>query len=69
MARLIRHDRQRPYLIRQEDVDSFPVAVCACGLSATKPFCDGSHKLTTGEAEDAVYVYDQDQRVPIRNRY
>lgn len=28
-----------------------PVALCRCGMSATKPFCDGQHKHVGFEAE------------------
>ncbi len=24
-------------------VEKFPIALCRCGLSATKPYCDGAH--------------------------
>jgi CDGSH iron-sulfur domain-containing protein 3 len=32
--------------------DDRPIALCRCGRSATKPFCDGSH-ARTGWKEDA----------------
>ena len=52
----IRLRRNGPYVIESEDVivvdwngvecmsEKTPVALCRCGESATKPFCDGSHK-------------------------
>ena len=52
----IRLRRNGPYLIEDPDVqvvdwegreyaiDRRPVALCRCGGSATKPFCDGSHR-------------------------
>jgi CDGSH-type Zn-finger protein len=30
------------------------VAVCLCGRSRRAPFCDGTHKVVTGSAPDAV---------------
>lgn len=55
MSRLLRHDAQGPALIQ---VGETTVAVCQCGLSANKPFCDGSHTRTRDEKRDVTYVYD-----------
>ena len=55
MAVRIRIRRNGPYVIDADDVDVVdwngvvqtcerkPVALCRCGASGTKPFCDGSH--------------------------
>ena len=34
------------------------VWICMCGLSKNQPYCDGSHKKTTGEEEGKTYEYD-----------
>jgi len=59
MSRLVQHDAKGPAVI-QIGEGKF-VAVCQCGLSRNKPFCDGSHKKTQDEAADRVYVYDHEQ--------
>ncbi|EQD78959.1 Iron sulfur domain protein-containing, CDGSH-type domain protein, partial [mine drainage metagenome] len=43
MSRIIRHDATGPALI---EIGDKVVAVCQCGLSRNKPFCDGSHRAT-----------------------
>jgi CDGSH-type Zn-finger protein len=56
MARLVKHTEQGPYLIKE---GKFPMAICGCGLSSKKPFCDGTHRKTKDEAEGKVYHYDE----------
>jgi CDGSH-type Zn-finger protein len=67
MARMIRHEKNTPYEIPAGA--QLPVHICACGLSANKPFCDGTHKKTRDEAASEVYVYDENGRVKISNQY
>jgi CDGSH-type Zn-finger protein len=44
-----------PYLvtdvINKDGTKASPIALCRCGHSATKPFCDGKHKIVNFEAE------------------
>ena len=61
----IRLRRNGPYVIETEDVEIVdwngvpyvigrrPVALCRCGASATKPFCDGTHSKIGFEAGEA----------------
>ena len=34
-----------------QGIKSGPIALCRCGMSRTKPFCDGHHKHVGFEAE------------------
>ncbi len=64
MARYVRHDRNRPYVIQVGDKN---FALCACGLSKNKPYCDGTHKITWDEEADTFYGYDeQNDRVRVQ---
>lgn len=59
MARLVRRDAQAPFKVEVEGAAE-PVWICACGLSANQPYCDGSHKTTRHEQEGTLYIYEQD---------
>ncbi|MCL4437983.1 MAG: CDGSH iron-sulfur domain-containing protein [Thermoplasmataceae archaeon] len=55
MSRLVLHERNRPYAVKVGDQE---VHICGCGLSANKPFCDGTHKKTLDE-KDKLFFYDK----------
>lgn len=60
MARLVRHTLKGPIKIEPQEKT---VSVCACGMSANFPFCDGAHKACADEREGRLYVYDRDRKV------
>ncbi len=43
---------------RDEQGNLKRISICACGLSAKFPFCDGGHKACLGEDPAKDYHYD-----------
>jgi CDGSH-type Zn-finger protein len=57
MARIVKRHRDHPYEVKVGGESQW---ICACGLSANLPYCDGSHKLAKGEAAGKLHWYDDD---------
>jgi CDGSH-type Zn-finger protein len=65
MPTTIRLRKNGPYVVEVEDVRIIdwegkeyvvkrrPVALCRCGASTTKPFCDGTHSRVGFQAAEA----------------
>lgn len=62
MAREVTHEATGPAILDEDDIDERHgnVAICQCGLSAEKPFCDGSHGATEDEEDGVRYKYEGD---------
>ncbi len=63
MSRIIKLDATGPIRI---DPQEKPVFICACGLTANFPFCDGRHKICKDEEPGAVYEYDAETGTPVK---
>ncbi len=73
MGTVIRVRQNGPYRIEDEDVTVVdwngnpytitkrPIALCRCGASTTKPFCDGTHSRTGFEAAEAAVPGSEDK--------
>ena len=65
MATVIRVRKDGPYRVEGEDVhvvdwngneyrvERLPIALCRCGASTNKPFCDGTHSKIGFQAAQA----------------
>jgi CDGSH-type Zn-finger protein len=63
MARDVTHHADGPQYLTREDIDpeKGDIAVCQCGLSGERPFCDGSHRAIEDEEPGVVYRYEDDR--------
>jgi CDGSH-type Zn-finger protein len=56
MARLVKRYRNEPHTVI---VGGETLSICGCGLSATQPYCDGTHVISESEDCETVYWYDE----------
>ena len=76
MVVTVRTRRNGPYVIEGDEVkvvdwngveypvERRPVALCRCGASTTKPFCDGTHSRVGFQAAEAAVPNSQDKPAP-----
>jgi CDGSH-type Zn-finger protein len=63
MARLVIHEATGPIEVKPQTQS---VWICACGLTQTAPFCDGSHKAAKqNDKPDGVCVYARDKKTVV----
>ncbi|MFC7177173.1 CDGSH iron-sulfur domain-containing protein [Halosegnis marinus] len=62
--REVTHEATGPVRLDASDIDEEygDIAVCMCGLSDDRPFCDGSHRATEGEEPGVRYKYEGGER-------
>jgi CDGSH-type Zn-finger protein len=61
MAREVIREEREPAILDESDMgDDGLIYVCQCGLSDSKPLCDGSHRATADEEESVIYKYAND---------
>jgi len=73
MATVVRVRQSGPYRIDGDDVTvldwngkpytitKLPIALCRCGASTTKPFCDGTHSKIGFQAAEAAVPGSEDK--------
>ncbi|OYR83901.1 hypothetical protein DJ71_09635 [Halorubrum sp. E3] len=61
MAREVTHEENGPTILDESDTGRrISSRRRRCGLSDSKPLCDGSHNATADEEDGVVYKYDGD---------
>ena len=72
----IRLRKNGPYVVEGDDVrivdwngsaytvERRPAALCRCGASANKPFCDGTHRSKGFQAADAAGAVSGNEPAP-----
>ena len=64
MTRIVKHEEKMPMEVKVGGESKW---IYMCGLSKNKPFCDGSHKLCSGEEDGKLYKYINGKRIEVKD--